>query len=201
LSAPRRRLKLVLVTEALTADAVAKLVGNHREFLGFLEKRLGDRALAEDVLQDAFVRGLPKLTELEQEESALAWFYRLLRNAVNDHYRRGGANQRKLAAFATELEAQSSSEADVAGEVCRCVATLASTLKPEYAGALQRVELDGVSVKDYASEQGITAGNAAVRVFRAREALRKQVAKSCGTCAEHGCLDCSCEPLKSCGHT
>ena len=26
-----------------------------------------------------------------------------------------------------------------------------------------------------------------------REALRKQVARSCGTCAEHSCLDCTCQ--------
>jgi hypothetical protein len=43
-------------------------------------------------------------------------------------------------------------------------------------------------------------------VFRAREALRKQVAVSCGTCAEHGCLNCTCgesdgEKKKGgCGH-
>ncbi len=30
-----------------------------------------------------------------------------------------------------------------------------------------------------------------VRVFRAREALRKQVAVSSGTCAEHGCVKCT----------
>jgi RNA polymerase sigma-70 factor (ECF subfamily) len=52
--------------------------------------------------------------------------------------------------------------------------------------------VDGTAVKDYAAHAGISASNAGVRVFRAREALRKQVARVCGTCAEHGCLDCSC---------
>jgi len=179
--------------DALSSDTVATLVGNHREFLAFLQKRVGDRAVAEDILQEAFVRGLPKLESLQQEESAVAWFYRLLRNAVIDHYRRRAAGDRKLEAFATELEQHVEPEAEVRGVVCRCVGSLASTLKPEYAEALQRVELDGLAVKDYAQEAGITGNNAAVRVFRAREALRKQVTRSCGTCAEHGCLDCTCE--------
>jgi RNA polymerase sigma-70 factor (ECF subfamily) len=73
------------------------------------------------------------------------------------------------------------------------VSELARTLKPEYADALRQIEVGGVSVKDYATAHGISAGNAGVRIFRAREALRKQVARSCGTCAEHGCLDCSCD--------
>ena len=76
---------------------------------------------------------------------------------------------------------------------CRCIVQLAETLKPEYADALRRIELDGVPVKDYAESAGISASNAGVRIFRARRRLRNQVARSCGTCAEHGCADCSCQ--------
>lgn len=84
------------------------------------------------------------------------------------------------------------------GVVCRCVGTLARTLKLEYADALQRIELDGVSVKGYAEQAGSSSSNAGVRVFCARGALRKQVARACGTCATHGCLDCTCAGAPSC---
>jgi RNA polymerase sigma-70 factor (ECF subfamily) len=76
--------------------------------------------------------------------------------------------------------------------VCQCVARLKDTLKPEYAAAITRVEIDDVPVKDYAAETGISASAAAVRVFRARDALRKQLAVACGACAEHACFDCTC---------
>jgi RNA polymerase sigma-70 factor (ECF subfamily) len=81
------------------------------------------------------------------------------------------------------------------------VGRLAGTLKPEYAQALQRVEVDGVSVQAFAAEAGITANNAAVRLFRARKALKKQLEVSCGTCASHGCLDCTCGEKKAPGQT
>jgi len=177
----------------LTPEAITVLVSNHRNFLAFLQKRLGDRTLAEDVLQDAFVRGLDKLGTLNEEESATAWFYRVLRNSVIDHHRRRASVDRRLEAFAAELESHIEPEEDVRTAVCRCIGELVQTLKPEYADALKRVEVEGRAVKDYAAEAGITSNNAAVRVFRAREALRKQVTRSCGTCADHGCLDCSCE--------
>jgi RNA polymerase sigma-70 factor (ECF subfamily) len=48
-------------------------------------------------------------------------------------------------------------------------------------------------VKAYAEQKGLSSSNAAVRVFRAREALKKRVIESCGTCAEHGCVDCTCK--------
>ena len=70
--------------------------------------------------------------------------------------------------------------------------TLAETLKPEYAAALQEIDVEGAAVKAFAEKHGISASNAGVRIYRAREALRKQVVRSCGTCAEHGCLDCTC---------
>ena len=96
------------------------------------------------------------------------------------------------AAFARELETQESPTPEMAGEICACVTRLASSLKPEYADALQAIEVVGTPVKTYAEEKGLSASNAAVRVFRAREALKKRVRESCGTCAEHGCLNCTC---------
>jgi RNA polymerase sigma factor (sigma-70 family) len=181
-------------------DVVRVLVDNHRQFLAFLERRVGSRALAEDLLQEAFARGLDKVEHLRSEESAIAWFYRVLRNAVIDSHRRRASASRGIEAFAAELEQQPDPSADLRGAVCQCVGALAETLKPEYASALKRIEVDGLAVKDYALEAGISSSNAAVRVFRAREALRKQVARSCGTCADHGCLDCTCDRAqRTCG--
>jgi RNA polymerase sigma-70 factor (ECF subfamily) len=177
---------------ALSGDAIQALVANHRTFLSFLERRVGDRALAEDILQQAFIKGVERIDSLNEEGAVVAWFYRTLRNAVIDAYRRKGAQSRGLESFARELESTTEPPPDTSQAVCQCVGSLARTLKPEYALALQRIEIDGVSVQGYAAEAGIAAGNAAVRVHRARAALRERVIKSCGTCAEHGCLDCTC---------
>jgi RNA polymerase sigma-70 factor (ECF subfamily) len=182
--------ELEAVTETPSAEIVAALVEGHREFLKFVERRVGSRALAEDILQNAFVRCVEKFDTVR--ESATGWFYRVLRNAITDHYRRAGASERGLESFAAEPVTSETSDEDLHRAVCKCVATLAETLKPEYAAALRRIEVDGLSVKEYADETGISSSNAGVRVFRAREALRKQVARSCGTCASHGCLDCTC---------
>lgn len=179
------------VTREPSADVAAILVANHRAFVGFLERRLGDRAVAEDILQEAFVRSIAKSDTIRDEASIVPWFYRLLRNAVTDYRRRQASSGRALEAFAVELE-NATEDTETHRAVCQCVKALADTLKPEYAAALKRIEVEGLGVKDYAQEAGITSNNAGVRIFRAREALRKQVQKSCGTCATHGCVDCTC---------
>lgn len=167
------------------------LVENHRAFLRFLERRLGRRDLAEDVLQDAFVRTADRLASVP-DEALVPWFYRVLRNAAVDRQRRSGSEARSLAALARELGDAVEPPPDLAAEVCACVGRLAATLKPEYAEALDAVDVRGLAVKAYAEGAGLSASNAGVRLHRARAALRRRLADSCGTCADHGCLDCSC---------
>ncbi len=104
---------------------VALLLENRRAFLRYLERKVGDRAIAEDILQDAFT---------------------------------------KVVADPGKAPAE----------------------------ALLAIEVGGTPVKAYAEQKGLSASNAAVRVFRAREALKRRVTESCGTCAEHGCLNCTC---------
>ncbi len=171
-----------------TYDVVETLVANHRRFLSFIEKRVGSREAAEDILQDAFIRGLDSAS-LREADSAVAWFYRALHNAIVDHYRRRGAESRALEEFANEPRRDD----ELMEAVCACVRNLVGTLKPEYASAITRVDLEGVKPGQYAEEANITANTARVRLFRAREALRRRVEQSCGTCAEHGCLECSCK--------
>ena len=181
---------------------LSAMAENRTAFLSFLERRVGHHETAEDLLQESFARSMDRLP-LEPEESVTAWFYRVLRNGVIDHYRRRGASERALASLRNELEeAPPEPSPDERDAVCRCVARLSDTLKPEYAQALRRVDVDGVSVRDFASEAAITPNNAAVRLFRARETLRKRVVRWCGSCAERGCVDCSCgEPgTTGCAH-
>ncbi len=171
--------------------AVDILLENHRAFLGYLQRRVGSRALAEDILQDAFARNLEKVEALP-DDAVIPWFYRTLRNAAIDHYRRQSTADKAFEAFAKEIETAEEPNEELHTEICACVTRLTQTLKPQYAEALNAIEVRGVPVKAFAKERGLSASNAGVRVFRAREALRKRVVESCGLCAEHGCVNCSC---------
>jgi RNA polymerase sigma factor (sigma-70 family) len=175
-----------------TNAPVAALLENHRAFLAYLERRVGDRALAEDILQDAFVKVVARPEQAPSDDGIVPWFYRTLRNAAIDRFRRQGTSSRAIEEFAREMEQHHAPTEEMEGEICACVTRLASTLKPEYAEALEQIDIGGTAVKDFAIQHQLSASNAGVRVFRAREALKKRVTESCGTCAEHGCLNCTC---------
>jgi RNA polymerase sigma-70 factor (ECF subfamily) len=179
-------------TSEATPAPLATLLENHRAFLRYLERRVGDCELAEDILQDAFAKVIDRPEQAPADEGVVPWFYRTLRNAAIDRFRRRDAAGRAIEAFAREIEGQTAAGPEMEAEICACVTRLAGTLKPEYAEALQAIDVQGIAVKEFAEQRGLSASNAGVRVFRAREALKKRVTESCGTCAEHGCRDCTC---------
>ncbi len=74
-----------------TPAAVAALLENHRAFLRYLERRVGDRALTEDILQEAFAKVVARPEQAPADEEIVPWFYRTLRNAAVDQFRRRGA--------------------------------------------------------------------------------------------------------------
>ena len=183
----------------MTGGTLAILLENHRAFLNYLERKVGDRTVAEDILQDAFVKLASRPDQAPPDEALVPWFYRSLRNAAVDRYRRAGTATRALEAFALEMERAELAQPDAENEICACIGRLTTTLKPEYSDALMAIDVHGQPVKAYAEERGLTSSNAGVRVFRAREALKKRVKECCGVCAEHGCNDCTCSASLSRG--
>jgi len=172
------------------SDPLARIVAHQSQFLRFLAARVEDRATAEDILQSAYVRAVEHGSEIRDGESTVAWFYRILRNAITDHYRRKAARSHAYEAFA--VEAPVSYEAEVAQTVCACIGDVIRDLKSEYRTAIQQVDLGGATVEAFARSQQTSANNASVRLHRARKAAAKKLIAVCGACAEHKCLDCTC---------
>lgn len=179
-----------LAEGSASSEVTRVLTDNHRQFLSFLMARLGSRAIAEELLQAAFVKGLEKADSIRNEDRATAWFYRLLRNALMDYYRRQITENRVLEHQSTDV---ANFDQEIIDTVCKCVNALIPTLKPEYSNILQAADVQELPLETVAKELRITPNNAAVRLHRARQALKRQLERSCGTCVTHGCLDCTCD--------
>jgi RNA polymerase sigma-70 factor, ECF subfamily len=186
---------MAVAINSISDDALQKLVQNRERFLGFVQKRVADPLEAEDIVQSAFTRGIENSGALEAEESVIAWFYRILRNAIIDHYRRTAVRTRATDQYANELKILDQTFAfdpSTRNEICQCIWPLLNRLKPEYRDALQLIDLEEHPVSHLAQTGNISENNANVRLHRARRALRKEIEITCGACATHGCLDCRC---------
>ena len=146
------------MAEVLTPEVIDVLVERHRRFLQFLEPRVGSRAAAEELLQAAFVKAVERGGELRDAESAVAWFYRLLCNALIDFYRYRGAERRALDRQTAEAPRVVEADSELEAAVCKCIHGLVPTLKREYTELLRAVEMEGRSVTDVARDLGDHAG-------------------------------------------
>lgn len=177
------------------------LSANRNAFLGFLIKRLGNRADAEDILQEFCIRVLARKDQLREADRMDAWLYAVLRSALNDHYRKLGRSNRLKDAVL--LESQSAvivddpvAEMDV---ICKCVKGLISELRPADADLIRRIDIDDADRSTVAAELGVKTGTLNVRLHRARAALSDALLAHCGPCCRHGFDDCSCPPA-GCEH-
>ena len=72
---------------AVLDDLTHRLLEQESTFRAFLRKRLSDDAVTEDLLQQSLMKAVERGHELKKTDSAVSWFYRILRNAVTDYYR------------------------------------------------------------------------------------------------------------------
>lgn len=172
----------------------AALIENRRAFLGFLARRLGGQHEAEDVLQDFYFRALSRAHHLRKSESVVAWLYRVLRSTLADHHRSKQRRARHEGAYAHEREGHTQAlDTELHAIVCQCLYNLLPTLRPEYAELLWRIDLTGERRETVARALGLTVNNLAVRLHRARQALKRALLLSCEACPEHGFQDCACD--------
>lgn len=170
-------------------------------FLGFLMKRLGNRADAEDVLQEFCIRVLARKHQLQDADRIDAWFYAVLRSALNDYYRKTGRMRRLNDAVALEMKSAEVTEesAEAMAVVCGCVRGLVPQLRAGDAELIQRIDIDDEKRETAAASLNLRRGTLNVRLHRARTVLRDMLLSHCGFCCQHGFDDCSCPPA-GCEH-
>lgn len=173
----------------------AALKEAHGEFLQFLVRRTASREDAEDILQDFFLKVVENAQTIRNRASLRSWLGRVLRHTLADYYRKSAVKRRaqQRLEIAPELT-MTNDEAESA--VCACLYRLLPALPPQYAQVIWRIDLLGQSRSQVAKRLRISANNMAVRIHRARRALRVALERFCITCPTHGFLNCGCEEAK-----
>lgn len=178
----------------LSNEAIQTLVGHRETFHRFLTQRVGSATDADDLMQDSLLRALQRGGGLRRGERVVPWFYRILRNTVVDHFRRGAANRKTLERLERELDAarNDASAADWDRVVCACFEGLIAALKPRHAEIIRRVDLRGEKHAEIARDLNLSPGAFDVTLHRARRALRRHLESFCGACSREHCLACTC---------
>ncbi len=163
-----------LVARAKAGDTIAfeRLFEKyHAPVLNYLHRMVGDRALAEDLTQDAFVKAYKALANTRPDLAFKAWLYRIATNTAISHLRR-----RKLIRWVPFLPTQDyASNESVERTVSRRhdVEQALHLLPSHYAAVLILRHYEGLSLAETAGALDISENAAKLRLFRARKAFAK----------------------------
>lgn len=144
------------------------------ELRNYLRHRAGVAHLADDLLQEVFVKAMQQGRDFCSLDNARAWLFQVARNTLIDHHRLGKAE--------TELPEdipQSESEHEPIQALSACVLRVLSELTDEDRDIIEQCDLEWVKQKDYAARHGLTLAATKSRLLRARERMRGQMSAAC----------------------
>lgn len=148
----------------------------HANLLAFIRKRVNDKAAAEDILQDIFVRVHSRIGTLENRSRLESWLYQITRNAIIDSYR----SHKPLEELPEWLEQpQIGREETNRQELSACLAPMIQQLPEKYRHAVQLSEIEGRTQKEVAEMENISLSGAKSRVQRGRALLKEMLHDCC----------------------
>jgi RNA polymerase sigma-70 factor (ECF subfamily) len=147
----------------------------HSGLLGFIRRRIGDAELAEDILQDVFVKAHSRLDTLANADRIQSWLYQIARNTIIDHYR----TRRSAEPLPDEMAQRQEHNDEEWRELGKCVLPMIETLPEGYREALLLSEIDGLPLKKVAERLNLSLPGAKSRVQRGREKLKRAFLDCC----------------------
>ena len=134
---------------------------------------VGHQDIAEDVVQEAFIRYFERMETIPDPDGAKYWLIRVSKNLALNYAKRKGRERRAYEKAARQPRTpQTSSEVEMMKEQSSEAVQQALEQVPENLRmVLILKEYGNLSYKEIGDILGITEGNVKVRAFRAREKL------------------------------
>ena len=143
---------------------------------GHLRRQVRDAALADDLLQEVFVKALELLRSQRTLAHPTAWLYAVARSTVADHFRRLRAPHIELDDDIPDVEPDDDL---LHQQLAACLRPLAEQLPAIYRDTLLAADFDGATLASLATAQGLSVSAMKSRAARARAMLREKVLACC----------------------
>ncbi len=150
-----------------------------RSMLGYLRKHVTNPAVAEDLLQDVFLKALVadplSIKRSHAPRNVAAWLYTIARNTVIDFYRA----KRPMGELPDDLVADDADENLTEQALAECVRPMLEQLPPIYRDTLLATDVDGKTMHLLAAELSVSVSAVKSRASRGRKMLKEKLLACC----------------------
>jgi RNA polymerase sigma-70 factor (ECF subfamily) len=146
----------------------------HQKLLSFIKQKVGND-VAEDILQDVFVKIHTQVDSLKESNKLESWLFQVTRNTIVDYYR----SRKPTEALPDWLEQKNINDDEkIRKELSLCLEPMVKMLPDKYKKAVQLSEIEGKTQQEVARLEGISLSGAKSRVQRGRKLL-KEILNDC----------------------
>jgi RNA polymerase sigma-70 factor (ECF subfamily) len=165
-----------MMTTQPTTDAIWTHLSS--DLRRFIRRRVSDDHVADDLLQETFMRVHRNIAKLKEEDRLAAWVYQIARNVIHDDYRKATNSTVALA------DTNPVDDCDDQMTQLRCrgagwLDEMIRSLPDGYREAVQLAEIDELSQQEVADRLGLTLSGAKSRIQRGRSMLKGILDQCC----------------------
>ena len=142
----------------------------------FIRRRVKDDNVADDLLQDVFVKIHNKLHTVADADRLAPWLFRIARNSITDYYRSRSTDRFAPDNDLLDTDSVDENMNDVVGQ---WIIDRIDELPDAYREPIALAELQGVTQTAIAEQTGLTVSGAKSRVQRGRRMLKDMLLQCC----------------------
>lgn len=150
--------------------------------LSYLQRLVGDQAVADDLLQETLLRIARGLSSFGGRASVKTWAFSIATNAAADYFRHPDRRLRIVdVSEADDLPdaGRGVDERIIVDEMNACVRQVIDSLPGDYRAALVLHDLEGLTAEQTAEICDCSLATVKIRIHRARARLRKALQEQC----------------------
>ena len=148
----------------------------------YLHRLVGNKAVADDLLQETLIRMERGLPSFDSRSSPKTWAFSIATHAVADYFRKPEHRLPIVEVREADNLPDSNTSTDermVVDEMNACVRQVIDSLPEDYRAALVLHDLEDLTVEQAAEICGCSLATAKIRIHRGRNRLRQALNQQC----------------------
>jgi RNA polymerase sigma-70 factor (ECF subfamily) len=137
--------------------------------LRFVRYKTNDLHLAEDIVQEVFIKAYQSIDTLKEKEKFQSWLFAIASNTIKDYYKK----QHIAYTDAVDITQEETLQESVLQELDCCLVSFIQTLSPAQRNILQALYFQEYTLEEYATTNDLNLSTVKSHAKRAKTTLKE----------------------------